>query len=136
LPFPKKKKGKTKRSSNPLLDGNFMDYIGLNDDFYGDNNHQDNTGLGNAARLTTQPNDLFGIYGEPEQSFNALSESFNPTPTDIQRLKQKKNYKQFRRDVVKTGGQTNERERMNGSDEASDRTYLYKKSRSGGLGLF
>lgn len=125
---------KRKREINNFMEGNFMDYLNPEDEYgmY----REDDTGLGRASRLTTEPNDLFGFYGEPEASYRALSEPTTPNLTDREKASQYRNYKQRRKDIIKTGGAPLPEERQNDGMFFNDTTDIMKKSRSGGIGGF
>ena len=124
-----------KKADNSFMNGDFMSYLNKEDE-YGQYREDDSTGLETAGRLTTQPNDLFGFYGEPEQSYLGLSEPTTPNLTDQEKAKSYKNYKQRRKAIIRNGGQPYPDEISKGGYGFNDTTDIMKKSRSGGIGGF
>lgn len=104
------KHNRKQRERTDGFDTDFMSYLGGMD--YGDYNafgendsYNDETGLQTAGEITTEKNDLFGFYGEPEASYSGLSESTQPDQDMADQKKQIRKYKIRRMESLSLGGE-------------------------------
>ena len=94
-----------KRSKNPFLDGNFMDYLNPEDEYGMYGGFNDRTGLEEASNLTTKPNDLFGVESDPEESYFNLSEPRQQDNYQLKKANQFKKFKKTRQEALSLGGE-------------------------------